>query len=247
MKDNNPSIIQVLVRASNILGCFNNDCHSLSIREIANHTGLSTGTVYRILLTLQSIGWIQQEPTTKKYQLGLGLFSLGKAVRSSEIITTISRPILESIQKECDETVLVYGRHGDCIITLDCIAGYQFVRATGFAGEILPFTSGGVLGLCLLAYMPENDILRIFPDIEDKKLANLKERIASVHALGYAAAPGEVSKDSLGVCAPIFDVNHNCIAELALYGPIYRVEEKLDTCIKAITDGAKLISSKLLL
>lgn len=238
------SIIQVIVRASNILDCFCRERPNLSINELATLTGLNKGTVYRILVTLQSIGWIEQDKASRKYHLGIGLFRLGNVVKSRLLIASTARPILEDIQRRCDETVLLYAKYGDAMITLDCITGSQFVRAAGDAGEVKPFTTT-VLSICLLAYMSDDEIHQVLPSLSGERLAQLKEDIATVHWQGYFIAPGERYPDAMGISAPIFDDMGNCVAELCLYGPLYRVSTKRQECIDAILNGANQISSRL--
>ena len=244
MNTNDSHIIQVIVRASSVLDCFCREHPDLSINEIASMTQLNKGTVYRILVTLQHIDWVEQDKTTKRYHLGIGLFRLGNLVRNNLYIVNAARPILEEIHRTCDETVLIYSRYGEKMITLDCIAGSQFVRAAGDAGTIMPFTPA-VLSVPLLAYMSEEEIFQVLPTITSERYDQLKQDIATVRVQGFIAAPGDQHDDALGIGAPIFDNSGTCVAELCLYGPLMRVDLKRQQCISAILNGANQISLRL--
>ena len=48
----------------------------LSLTEISRAIGLHKTTVYRILRTLQSVGWIEQSSTNGQYRLGSGILMM---------------------------------------------------------------------------------------------------------------------------------------------------------------------------
>ena len=52
----------------------------LSLTEISRAIGLHKTTVYRILRTLQSVGWIEQSSTNGQYRLGSGILMIASAV-----------------------------------------------------------------------------------------------------------------------------------------------------------------------
>lgn len=234
----------MLVRASTVLDCFSRECPYLSINEISSITNLNKGTIYRILVTLRKIGWVNQDPDSKKYYLGFGLFRLGSLVRNNLHIANVGRSILENIQEQCDETVLLYSKYGNQMITLDCIPGSQFVRAAGDIGGLIPFTPT-VVSMSLLAYMSKEEIYNVLPDLTPSRYDQLRRNIEFVHNHGYFIAPGERYSDALGISAPVFDGASKCVAEICLYGPIQRVNAKRDMCITAVLEGAKRLSIRL--
>ncbi len=53
------------------------DRHSFGITDLASRTELLPSDVHRILSSLRAFGYIEQDPETKKYRLGLSLLRLG--------------------------------------------------------------------------------------------------------------------------------------------------------------------------
>ena len=83
--DQNKTIyrVQALERALDILECFSFQKRELSLTDLVNQTGLNKTTVKRLISNLTTRGYLQQEPQSKKYQLGMRLFEMGGIVYSS--------------------------------------------------------------------------------------------------------------------------------------------------------------------
>ena len=68
--------IKSLDKAVSILDCFYHH-EELGITEIMNLTGMNKSTVYDLVYTLYMNRFLEQDPTTKKYRLGIRLFEFG--------------------------------------------------------------------------------------------------------------------------------------------------------------------------
>ncbi len=67
-----------ILRSLPILEAFAEPHPSLSIPEIARSVGLHRSTVHRLVVTLESAGWLRKLPGTEKYTLGIKVFTLGR-------------------------------------------------------------------------------------------------------------------------------------------------------------------------
>ncbi len=74
------------------------------ITEIGKNLHLGLSTVHRILFTLKSRGFVTQNPNTKKYRLGIRLFTLGCAVQSTKRLVEITKPYLRQLSQSTHET-----------------------------------------------------------------------------------------------------------------------------------------------
>ena len=79
--------VQALDRALDILDCFSFQDREFSLSEIVKVTGFNKTTAKRLISNLESRGYLQQDPQTKAYQLGMRLFELGGIVFSSFSLT----------------------------------------------------------------------------------------------------------------------------------------------------------------
>ena len=71
------STIQSIDRAAAILESLASGPRRLGVSELADRLQLARPTVHGILQTLQSHGFVEQDPLSDKYQLGPGLLQLG--------------------------------------------------------------------------------------------------------------------------------------------------------------------------
>src|SRR5258707_15426699 len=71
------SSIQTIDRATAILKALARGPRRLGVSELADRLGLARPTVHGLLQTLQSHGFVEQDRTSDKYQLGPGLLQLG--------------------------------------------------------------------------------------------------------------------------------------------------------------------------
>src|SRR4029078_2429495 len=69
--------IQSLDRATAILRALASGPRRLGVSELAERLGLARPTVHGLLQTLQTHGFVEQDPYSDKYQLGPGLLQLG--------------------------------------------------------------------------------------------------------------------------------------------------------------------------
>ena len=69
--------IQSVNRALNLLCLFTNNTPNLGITEIASAIGLPKPTVHGLVRTLVNRGFLQQDPQTRKYNLGMRIYELG--------------------------------------------------------------------------------------------------------------------------------------------------------------------------
>lgn len=74
--------VQSLVRASSILDTFTRGKTELSLQVITEATALSKSACYRLLATLETIGFIDRLPDRTRYRFGMKLFELGLIVQN---------------------------------------------------------------------------------------------------------------------------------------------------------------------
>ncbi|MBI5655942.1 MAG: helix-turn-helix domain-containing protein, partial [Geobacter sp.] len=106
-KDKAEYIIQAVDHALDLLEQFHDDVDELGVTELSKRLKLHKNNVFRLLATLESRGYIEQNRVTENYRLGLKTLELGQTFIKQMGLLRQSRPVLEALVRECNETTYV--------------------------------------------------------------------------------------------------------------------------------------------
>jgi DNA-binding IclR family transcriptional regulator len=77
---------------------------SLGVTDLARRTGLLPSDVHRILASLKHCGFVEQNPQTKTYRLGVSMMKLGLAAFQRNELREAARPLLLRLSEEVEAT-----------------------------------------------------------------------------------------------------------------------------------------------
>ena len=192
----------------------------LSLTEISRALKMHKTTVYRILQTLQSVGWVEQSPVTSQYKLGTGMLLVASAV---SVRLTTKNVILGEMQKlssSYNETVVLSALRGFIGMAVDMVKSRQSLAVDPSNGYIVPLDLGASGKALLAAQTPETieAILQTYPP--DKRAAML-DNTKKVKVLGYSYSEAEVDPGVAALAVPLV-LSKNAYA-LTISGPIERI------------------------
>lgn len=229
-KDVSNYIIQSVSHAIDILECFKGDKIEWGVTELSQKLNLSKNNVFRLLSTLLSRGYIEQNPTTGNYKLGILIFELGQAYSRSMGLLRQSHDILVNLLKDCAETVYLSTYEDGEIVYIDMVETAHPVRIIPMVGHRAPAYCTAI-GKVQLAYKSQEEIERIIKttklkpstpnSITDQK--QFLEHLDQIRKQGYAVDNEEYQLDVKCVAAPIRDYANNVIAAICISGPILRM------------------------
>ena len=110
---------QSLERGLLILASFSEARPVLGISDLGRCVGLNRSTTYRYVATLAKLGYLQQDPDSKKYSLGPRVVDLGFAAINSMEITRVAGPSLQALSDETGYTVSMAVLDGPDIVYVD--------------------------------------------------------------------------------------------------------------------------------
>ena len=90
-----------IVKVCRVLNEFR-DRPSIGVTELARHAGLLPSDVHRILASLQSYGFVEQNSHTKTYRLGVSVLKLGLAAFQRCEMREAALPLLRRLSDEMD-------------------------------------------------------------------------------------------------------------------------------------------------
>jgi IclR family transcriptional regulator, pca regulon regulatory protein len=96
---------QSLERGLAILSAFRTGRPLLGVSDLAREIGLSRSTTHRYIATLAGLGYLQQDPATRKYRLGPRVLDLGFSAINSMDLRELAAPHLQALSDETGHTV----------------------------------------------------------------------------------------------------------------------------------------------
>lgn len=143
-----------IVKVCRVLGAFE-ERPALGVMEVAQRAGLLPSDAHRILSSLRAFGYIERDPETRKYQLGLELLRQGHRVLQRLEIRDLARPWLRRLAEAAEATAnlaIVDAREQEVVFIeqIDSLAEVQIKLRVGARAS----SHATAVGKVLCAYMP---------------------------------------------------------------------------------------------
>lgn len=250
---NNSRPIQSLVRAISILTHLETTGNRDSLTNISRSLGLSKSTAYSLIATLEQLGFVQQDPDSARYSLGMRLFEIGQVVHDSMDIRKIALSSLTELVAKYGETAHLGVLSQSEVVYIEKVNGLHSMSINSKIGGRNPAYCTGV-GKVLLAFVSSENFDHIIRKTELKQFtaktitdpAHLKQHLVLIRHQGYAVDDEEIESGLRCVAAPIYNYRQEVIAAISLSAPIQRMDlEKLPQVIADVVSTAKVISSQL--
>src|SRR5690606_24002373 len=91
-------VVPALSRGLALLGTFSAERTSLTLSQISKAVGLSRSSSYRLVYTLEEMGFLLRDKSNKAYRLGTRILGLGFAYLASPELVELARPHLEALR-----------------------------------------------------------------------------------------------------------------------------------------------------
>jgi DNA-binding IclR family transcriptional regulator len=241
--------IQVLERAFQLLDLLASHQDPVSLKVIAEKSGLHPSTAHRILNDL-TIGRYVDRPEAGSYRLGMRLLELGNLVKARLDVREAALGPMRELHKLTHQPVNLSMRQGDEIVYIERTyserSGMQVVRAIGGRAP-LHLTSVGKLFLAqdeaprIRAYAARTGLAgHTRNSITD--LAALERELSRVRQYGSARDNEELELGVRCMAAGILDDQGTLVAGLSISAPADRLE---DAWLERLQETAAAISAAL--
>src|SRR4051795_7361060 len=110
---------QSLERGLTILSAFRSGRPLLGVSDLSREVGLSRSTTHRYIATLAGLGYLQQDPPTRKYRLGPRVLDLGFSAINSMDLRELAAPHLQALSDETGHTVNMAVLDGTDIVYIE--------------------------------------------------------------------------------------------------------------------------------
>lgn len=222
-----------VANAIRLVKAFTDDEYEIGISSLARRLGLGKSTVHRLASTLIAADFLEKNPDTGEYRLGLALFELGALVRRKMDVANEARPFLKTLMEKTGETVHLAVLDHASVLYINTIASRQAIRMSSTVGARVPSHSSSE-GKALLAFRPaevvEDVIARGLAACTRKTIVKppaLRSELAAVRQRGYALDDEETEEGLRSVAAPIRAHGGSVVAAISIAGPTQRVSKKI--------------------
>lgn len=225
----------------------------IGVTELSKQLGVNKSSAYRLLVTLEDSGYVEQIAENGKYTLGLKLCKFQEKLLNTYDIRTISHPFLEELTSVTGESSGLSIRKNDKVMLIDCLNSTQHLGVILQIGDTEEFHCTAH-AKALLYTLPEEEQRRLLSmetlvKRTPNTLTNIDDIIQEAQLnkeRGYALDDEENTLGMRCIATNIYDFNGNAIASIGLSGPKHRISrEKLDDYVALVQDVGKRISHKL--
>lgn len=193
--------VEAVDRALSILDAFASGRAVLSLKDVAEATGLYKSTILRLCGSLEAFGYIRRGQDGL-FRLGPKLWQLGNQYQHGFNLEVYVRPVLRQIVDDTNETASFFIRDKSDRVCLFRENSRQPIRHAVEEGLRLPLDRGAA-----------GRILRAFHGdaVASKQSAGIREQ-------GFYFSDGERDPYAAAVAAPVFGTDDACLGALAISG-----------------------------
>jgi len=216
-------MIKVLAKAFRVLETLQKlDGNGARLSEIAVTVKLPTVTVFRILRSLGSLGYVNFDGATETYRLSQQLKDLGQTSQSV-LLTRLARPGMMRLLSEFEQTVNLAHLEQGKLVYKDMLEGLRSIRMQPIPGTFLSPVKTA-LGLSILSFLPRPkaesliETAGVPKTLSPAQTEHLFRDLERIRKVGYALDMEMFEKGLRCVGAPIFDKGGMPIASISVSG-----------------------------
>ena len=223
--------MSTVVKALSLLDHFSSGTPEFGLVELARLADLDKATTRRLLVALAEKGFVEQEPTSRRYRLGAALVRFARIREASLPFVEIARPIVDALSQATGETVHVSRIAGGTLASLCVCESTHANRVSVEVGQALPFNCTAS-GLAFLSVAPEPFRAAVLkgplPRVTPKSITSatvLKKRIDETRRQGFAFSDQGFEDGVVSVAAAIVGASGGSIGAISITGPAIRTDE----------------------
>ena len=246
------SYVQSFARGLEVIRSFSAQSPKQTLTEVAGRTGLTRAGARRILLTLQTLGYVESDG--KLFRLTPRILDLGFAYLSSLPIWNLAEPVMEALVDEVKESCSAAVLEGTDIIYVLRVPTHKIMSISLSVGSRLPAYCTS-LGRMLLSALPPDQIMQVLQASERTArtrytvtdVDELAVKIAQVRKQGWSLINQELEEGLVSIAAPITDRAGQTVAALNISGQANRSSAKVmqETMLPQLRAAARAISNRL--
>jgi IclR family pca regulon transcriptional regulator len=246
------SYVQSFARGLEVIRSFSAAAPRQTLTEVAGRASLTRAGARRILLTLQTLGYVESDG--KLFSLTPRILDLGFAYLSSMPIWNLAEPVMEQLVDEVKESCSAAALEGTDIVYVMRVPTRKIMSIGLGVGSRLPAYCTS-MGRVLLAGLPDQEVVQRLRASHPKPLTRhtltdvdaLLAKVQQARRQGWCLVNQELEEGLVSIAAPIVSRTGQVVAALNISGQANRTSARQmqDTILQPLLDAARSISALL--
>ncbi len=221
------SYVQSFARGLEVIRSFSSDAPEQTLSEVAARSGLTRAGARRILLTLQTLGYVHSDG--KLFRLTPRILDLGFAYLSSMPIWNLAEPVMERLAEQVGESCSAAVLDRSEIVYVMRVHTHKILSLNLGVGSRLPAYCTS-MGRLLLAGLSDAEAEQRIRDSERMartrhsltEVSDLLAKVREARAQGWCLVDQELEEGLISMAAPVFDKTGSVVAALNISGQANR-------------------------
>ncbi len=219
--------VQSVVRALSVLKCFTAHKTEWSLMELSSQVQLNKSTVFRMVHTLKTQGFLSVRPNGK-YVLGAEMYHFAAWLTEQNRLKCEALPFMQHLMRSCGESVVLVQYENYRAVCLEHVESNHMVKIASSVGQYVhPFL--GATGRIITSFLDEKELQEVIAvqadsfhiqppdDMEQWRMQGRKD--------GYLISIGELDKGVYAISAPLFNHSAAVMGSLSIIGPEFRLSD----------------------
>jgi IclR family transcriptional regulator, pca regulon regulatory protein len=243
------SYVQSFARGLEVIRSFSAQAPRQTLTEVAGRAGQTRAGARRILLTLQTLGYVESDG--RLFSLTPRILDLGFAYLSSMPIWNLAEPVMEALVEQVKESCSAAALEGTDIVYVLRVPTRKIMSIGLGVGSRLPAYCTS-MGRVLLAGLPDEEVAMRLRASHREALTRhtvtdvdaLVAKVQQARKQGWCLVNQELEEGLVSIAAPIYGRGGRVLAALNISGQANRTNSKLmqETMLPALLKAARTIS-----
>jgi IclR family transcriptional regulator, KDG regulon repressor len=237
--------IQSVDNALDVLEALCEEEDEVRISHLSEKLGMNKTSVFRLMATFENRGYVEKEPASGRYRLGVSAYEMGQKFLSRMGLLRKARPIMEQLGRLCDEAIYLAIRRQQEVLFLDMVDTGRRVKVISLLGKRYPLHSISA-GKIILAYLPKEELAN-----QDKGALDtgngIGDELRHLRHNGFCLDSGIPGEGIVSMSVPLLRTGAVISGALCMVIPEYRMSpESIESeLLPHLKEAGEIISSKL--
>lgn len=209
-----------------------------SLSQLSAKLGMTKASLFRLMATFESHGYVERAQGSSEYKLGLAAFEVGQKLLSRMTLLHKARPVMAQLVRQCNETVYLVVQRDDDALFIEMADNDQKVKVVSLNGRRFPLDSCAA-GKTLLAFDEETN--------QERNKQQPQDELEHCRKQGYSLDRDGIGEGSTCIAVPLRNADDQPCGCLAMVGPSFRMDEERikKQLLPALKAAGEMTSAKL--